>query len=232
MTEIFTLSEFVFPYTDYRFPGQNSDEEILFVVRENEVIHLFRLSLVFGMGVAILMAGWLVGWFLQANLGWGVPVGFGLITVIAAAITMILGWWWQQQLWLKSICIVTTKRLTKFVYTTPVNRHTLSLPLEMIVDTGSYTKGFLQALFKLGTFTARSSASSSGLATDASDRVNKKYFYIENVAIAEDLQQYINKLLSVFRNHQGNLQDFRPFIPHLKGKERERFMQEHPEYWS
>jgi hypothetical protein len=101
----------------------------------------------------------------------------------------------------------------------------------MIVDTGSYTKGFLQALFKLGTFTARSSAASSGVATDDEDRINKKYFYIENVAIAEDLQQYVNKLLSVFRARNGELSGFRPFIPHGYGK-RDSLIQQYPEYWS
>lgn len=231
MHEIFTQPEFQFPYAGHRFPGQNSDEEILFIVRENDVMHYARLSMVFGMGLALLVAGWLFGAFLQNNLGLAVPMGFGFLTVIAAAAVVIIGTWWQTQLWLRSICIVTTKRLTKFVYTTPFNRHALSLPLDMIVDTGSYTKGFLQALFKLGTFTARSSAASSGVATDDEERVNKKYFYIENVAIAEDLQQYVNKLLSVFRSRHGELSGFRPFIPQGYGK-RDRLIAEYPKFWS
>lgn len=231
MSEIFTQPEYLFPYNGYRFPGQNSDEEILFVVRENEIMHYFRLAMVFGMGLALLMAGWLVGMFLRTSFGLVIPVGFGLVTVVAAATVVVVGSWWQNALWQKSICIVTTKRLTKFVYTTPFNRHALSLPLDMIVDTGSYTKGFLQAMFKLGTFTARSSASSSGVATDDEERVNKKYFYIENVAIAEDLQQYVNKLLSVFRSRHGDLHGFRPFIPRGFGQ-RDQLIQEYPEYWS
>ena len=232
MSDIFTQSEFVFPYTGYRFPGQNSDEEILFVVRENDVMHHARLISIFGVGVALIFAAMMFGSFVQNQFGLVVPVMFGLVTVILAITMVGIGWWWSTILWQKSICVVTTRRLTKFVYTTPVNRHTLSLSLEMIVDTGSYTKGFIQALFKLGTFTARSSASSSGVATEDTDRINKKYFYIENVAVAEDLQQYVNKLLSLFRQRNGDLVNFRPFIPHLKGEDREAFMRDHPEYWS
>jgi hypothetical protein len=232
MSDIFTQPDYVFPYVGYRFPGQNSDEDILFVVRENEVMHYLRMTAIFGVGVAVIMAGLMFGSFVQNNFGLAVPVAFSLVTIVAAIGLVGIGWWWTTVLWQKSICIVTTKRLTKFVYTTPVNRHTLSLPLEMIVDTGSYTKGFFQAMFKLGTFTARSSASSSGVATEDTDRVNKKYFYIENVAVAEDLQQYVNKLLSLFRSKNGKLEGFRPFIPYMKGGQREAFIKEHPEYWS
>jgi hypothetical protein len=232
MSDIFSQPQFVFPYEGYRFPGQNTDETILFVVRENEVMLRFRQAMIFIVGLAIIFTGWLVGWFTKQSFGLVLPVGFGLVTTVAAIATVGIGWWWVTTLWQKSICIVTNKRLTKFVYTTPVNRHSLSLPLEMIVDTGAYTKGFIQALFKLGTFTARSSASSSGVATDDEDRVNKKYFYIENVAIAEDLQQYVGKLLSLFRSRQGDLVGFRPFIPHGRGQLREQMMQDHPEYWS
>jgi hypothetical protein len=135
-------------------------------------------------------------------------------------------------LWKKSIFVLTTKRLTKFIYTTPFNRHNLSLPLEMIVDTGSYTKGFTQAFFRLGTFTARSSASSSGVATDEVGRVNKKYFYLENISMAEDLQHYVSKLLRAQRQHSDRLDTFRPFIPHLKGEARKEFMAQFPDYWS
>ncbi len=102
----------------------------------------------------------------------------------------------------------------------------------MIVDTGSYDKGFIQAFLKLGTFTARSSASSSGAATEDNSRINKKYFYIENVSMVEDLQHYVSKLLSAFRKDQDRLITFRPFIPKLKGEARQRFMEQYPEYWS
>jgi hypothetical protein len=70
------------------------------------------------------------------------------------------------------------------------------------------------------------------VSTDDGDRVNKKYFYIENIAMAEDLQHYVNKLLQAFRYQRDKIESFRPFIPHLKGQKREAFMKQHPEYWS
>jgi hypothetical protein len=231
MTSIFEVDHFEFPYR-YKFPGQASDESLLFVTRENPVMLTVRRAGVLITAATLLLAGAGLGQLLETNLG--VPLS-GPFLVLALAIAVafaLVGWWWVTTLWMKSLAVVTTQRLAKCIYTTPFNRHILSLPLDMIVDTGSYTKGFLQAAFKLGTFTARSSASSSGASTDDNDRINKKYFYIENIAIAEDLQHYINKVLYAFRHHHEHLPSFRPFIPHLKGEARKEFMTQHPDYWS
>ncbi len=231
MANIFTISQFEFPYS-YRFPGQSTDEHILYVTRENKVMLWVRLVGVIVTAVVIAVLVMILGTLVAPFLGRGVALSFEFIGLVCAAAFGMVGWWWVWTLWKQSLALVTTQRLAKIIYTTPFNRHTLSLPLEMIVDTGSYTKGFSQAFFKLGTFTARSSATSSGVSTEDGDRVNKKYFYIENVAMAEDLQHYVNKLLQAFRYHREKLESFRPFIPHLKGAKREEFMKQYPEYWS
>lgn len=231
MATIFEVDQFEFPYR-YKFPGQASDEVLLFVTRENPVMLSVRRFGVLITALTVLVAGTGLGVLLERNVGVPLQGPFFLLTLVLSLLFVLVGWWWVTVLWQRSIAVVTTQRLAKCIYTTPFNRHILSLPLDMIVDTGSYTKGFLQALFKLGTFTARSSAASSGVATDDGDRINKKYFFIENIVIAEDLQHYINKLLYAFRHHHQHLPTFRPFIPHLKGEARKRFMAEYPEYWS
>lgn len=227
---IFTQSRFVFPYA-YKFPGQASDERILFVTRENTVMLWYRRAGVVVAGLVIGVVGLMLGELLRPTIGEAASM-IALGAIMFGTVFSLIGWWWVTTLWQKSIMLVTTQRLTKFIYTTPFNRHNLSLPLDMIVDTGSYTKGFVQALFRLGSFTARSSASSSGSATDDPERINKKYFYIENVASAEDLQHYINKLLHAFRHANDRLPSFRPFIPNLKGDARKQFMEQYPEFWS
>ncbi len=231
MTNIFTVPVFEFPYL-YKFPGQASDERILYVTRESRVMLILRQVMIvvavlgiFGTG---LMSARLANALFGESLAGLIEVGVTLL----ALIFLIGGWIWTTVLWQRSLAVITTKRLTKFISTTPWNRHNLSLPLEMVVDTGAYSKGWFQALFKLGTFTARSSASSSGVATDDPERVNKKYFYIENVPNFEDIHHYLHKVLFAYRQDWTRLVSFRPFIPHLKGDARKEFMRQYPEYWS
>ncbi len=229
--DIFSASTFTFPYL-YKFPGQGSDEKILYVTREDIVVHIFRQLLVVATAVFIFLTGYVTGSMVGALLGIGMTILIQVIASVVAAAFLIVGTWWVGVLWKKSIALITTKRLIKFIYTTPWNRHNLSLPLDMVVDTGAYSKGFLQAFFGLGTFTARSSASSSGVATDDPARINKKYFYIENVRNAEDIHHYIHKVLFAYRQDWKLLEKFRPFLPHLKGEARKEFMKQYPEYWS
>lgn len=231
MANIFDVTHFEFPYK-YRFPGQATNEQLLYITRENKIMLWVRLIGVLVTAGVIGILGMILGNFAGEFVGRGAVLLVQLLSFGLACIFGVVGWWWVTILWKKSLAMITTQRLAKIIYTTPFNRHILSLPLEMIVDTGSYTKGFTQALFSLATFTARSSASSSGVSTDDGDRINKKYFYIENIAMAEDLQHYVNKLLQAFRYSREKLETFRPFIPHLKGERREKFMKDWPEYWS
>ncbi len=231
MTSIFTAKSIDFPYT-YTFPGQGSDEVILYVAREEMVMLHLRRSAVLLVSVLIVLTGWMFGDALVGIVGGGVSFIFQLLCVVLGSTFALVGWWWVSELWRQSVCLITNKRLHKFIYTTPWNRHSLSLPLEMIVDLGAYSKGFIQAMLHLGTFTARSSASSSGVSTDDPARVNKKYFYIENVAFAEDLQNYVQKVLFLYRQDWTKLATFRPFIPAAFGSRREEWISAYPEYWS
>ncbi len=240
MKLVFRQPTLEFPYS-YTFPGQASDEVILYATRANKVVLWAQRAGLVTTSIVIVMVGWWLASLLTSFSGGLVNATVGSFIQFGALVFALgflaFGWWWATTLWRKSVCFVTTKRLTKFIATTPFNRHNLSLPLDMIVDTGSYTKGLLQALFQLGTFTARSAAASSGIATDedvsgGGQRLNRKYFYIENVRVAEDLQHYIAKLLDAKKNHPDHLNTFRPFIPHLKGDARKQFMQQYPEYWS
>ncbi|MFH1959184.1 MAG: hypothetical protein ABIJ22_02555 [Patescibacteria group bacterium] len=231
MSDIFSTPEFKYPYTDYRFPGQSNDEIILFVGRENSTILWWHRSLVILVSALLFSTVAWVSGSLQKNFGIKIPAIIPTVTFFIAICVAGFGWWWASALWKKSIGVITNRRLTKFIFTTPFNRHNFSLPLDMVVDTGAYRKGFKQAIFQLETFTARSSASSSGVATDNPNRVNKKYFYLENIKMAEDLQHYVNKLLYAFRHHQEHLATFRPFIPKKSGN-REELIDKHPDYWS
>ena len=230
MSNIFSNEALNFPYK-LRFPGQSSDEKILYVTREHKFFLYLRLFFVTVVSLSILLAViFFVNFFAKAfNEGIGVKVI--PITILITIVFALIGFYWIYSLWQKSIAILTTKRLMKFIYTTPINRYNMSLPLDMIVDTSCNSKGFFQSLLKIGTLTARSSASSSGVATEDPSRINKKYFYLENIKYSEDLQQYLNKILAVLHRNPESLNNFRPFIPHLKGEVRKKFLEEnYPEY--
>jgi hypothetical protein len=227
----FVLSKYNFPYDQLRFPGQASDERVLYVTREHPAFLFLRLLFILVVGLSIVLASIILNQAIGQVLNSQLFSIILLITLISFFLFIVIGSWWVFTLWKKSLAIVSNKRLIKFIYTTPVNRYNMSLPLEMIVDTSSHNRGLLSSYLNIGSITARSSASSSGVATDDITRVNKKYFYLENIKYFEDLQQYLNKLINTLHKQPQELADFRPFIPHLKGEAREEFLRNYyPQY--
>jgi len=129
-----------------------------------------------------------------------------VLLLLLGAIILFGGLWWVYQVYRKTVFIITTRRLTKFIHTTPWTRYQMSLGLDKVVDSGAYSKGYLQAMFGLGTFVARSSAG------------NIKNFKIVNIHMAEDLHNWMNKLMFVFNKETEKLDEFRPFAAKKMGE--------------
>lgn len=205
MQNILETADFQAPYTDLIFPGKAEDEKILYVTREAAMILGFRLvvfSLVAAMAMvigAVLLS--LSGQSMGFDATWAV-----FIVMLLGAIVMFGGMWWIYRVHQKTVFIITTRRLTKFIHTTPWTRYQMSLGLDKVVDSAAYSKGYLQSIFGLGTFVARSSAG------------NIKNFKIENIHFAEDLHNWMNKLMFVFAKDLSKLDEFRPFIAKGMGK--------------
>lgn len=205
MQSIFEAADFDKNYEDIVFPGKAEDEKILYVTREAPMMLLVRLTgFMFIVAIAVLVGALMVG-----NMGKMLEFEVGgmiLIILLIGAIVMIGGLWWIAQVFSKTLFIITTRRLTKFIHTTPWTRYQMSLGLDKVVDSGAYSKGYVQALFGLGTFVARSSAG------------NIKNFKIENIHFAEDLHNWMNKLMFIFNKSTAELDQFKPFVAKPMGK--------------
>jgi len=234
---LFAQKQFLFPY-QYKFPGQDSREVILYATRESKKLLFIRYAWLLLAGIFVICMIWwlclvMIPDLLPALPGQTLAVIFSV--VILACLSLI--WYYLTHTWTKTVGILTNYRLVKIVQYGLFNHATQTLPLDEVVDTSVGNKKFWERLLGVSTFTARSSAASSGLATDdASEgkfRINKKYFYWENIEYGEDFENYLHKILKLKReNPTIDLTAFRPFIGQLKGEQRERFMRQFPDYWS
>ena len=216
MTDIFKIKKFNFPYTDYRFSGQNEGERILFITRESEIMHKLRLGLLLGASLIAMILGFILVSLIEQYI----PqfTFFKTLIIIVVGLFLVLGYFWIEETFRKSLFFITTRRLTKIIYTTPFTWYQFSLGLDEIQDTGSYGSTYIEALFKLGYFVARSGAGAI------------KNFKIVNITYSQDLHNYANKLLFAFKHYPNRINEFRPFIPHLKAGEREELFKKYPEY--
>ena len=210
MQSVFKTKKFIFPYENLKFPGQHSEEKILFITREGPLMLKLKLFTLFSLSILTIIIGISIlsnSNFFNFSLAFLTPFFF-----IFAITATLFALWWLKCLYQKSVFIITTRRLTKFIHTSPWTRYQMSLGLDKIVDTGAYKKGFIQMVTGYGYFVARSAAGAI------------KNFKIINISFAEDLHNYVNKLLFTFNEKSDQLDKFRPFIPHLKGKKRDDYV--------
>lgn len=216
MQEVLATKFYSFPYTNLHFAGMNSGEKILFVTRES--VTMLRLRL-FYLGITILMLIGMGTSFIRILIPYS--SFFSLVElpfILLCAVVFIGAFWWISETYRKSVFIITTRRLTKIIYTTPFTWYQFSLGLDEIADTGSYSSTYFEALFHLGYFVARSGAAAV------------KNFKIVNITFSADLHNYVNKLLYAFKHHQEKIDTFRPFIPHLKGERRKEYLKNYEEF--
>jgi len=205
MQNILEMPELKPPYDEIIFPGKAEDEKILYVTREAPLMVGVRIT-GFSLVVAIVMV---IGTILTSVSGKAMGIDMSLVIILIlflGAVVMFGGMWWIWQVFQKTMFIITTRRLTKFIHTTPWTRYQMSLGLDKVVDSAAYTKGYGQSIFGLGTFVARSSAG------------NIKNFKIENIHFAEDLHNWMNKLMFVFNKEQEKLDGFKPFVAKAMGQ--------------
>ncbi len=205
MRDVLEMIEFVPPYDGAIFPGKGEDEKILYVTREAPIMLGLRLTL-FTVAIAVLVLLGAVLIKVSGSMLGFEYAGIVAILLIIGFLLMISGLWWVYQVYRKTVFIITTRRLTKFIYTTPWTRYQMSLGLDKVVDSAAYSKGYFQAMFELGTFVARSSAG------------NIKNFKIVNINYAEDLHNWMNKLMFTFTKETEKLDSFRPFVAKRMGQ--------------
>ncbi len=205
MQLLFDATDFEAPYTNLVFPGKAEDEKLLYVTREAPLVLSVRLTTFFLIVALGMVAGSIMLSYTGKLIGFDTTM-IVLLLLLLGAVVIFGGLWWIWQVYRKTVFIITTRRLTKFIHTTPWTRYQMSLGLDKVVDSAAYSKGYVQAMFGLGTFVARSSAG------------NIKNFKIENIHYAEDLHNWMNKLMFTFNKEIEKLDQMKPFVAKPMGK--------------
>ena len=205
-SEVVTPGEPTFIRPSFRFPGQQTDEIILYVTRMHLfalIKNIFLITLGFGViafSVAIITNFTAISLQLASML---------VIVLILTVIFWLFASWWAFKVFRNTYFVITDRRLVKLGYTTPFTRYQSSLNLSEIQDSAATSKKIIEQILNIGTFYARSSAAAL------------RDFWFEYLEYHVDVHNYINKLLYILRtNPKGaeELKNFRPFIPKPAGK--------------
>lgn len=216
MPLVFDLPTFQSPYDQARFPGQHQDEKIFFITRAAPVMLWARLLLVILvlLGMALGGAYFLSRLYTTLQQLAEAQSAANLLAILGPILSLIwigifvLAVWWVRVTWRRTVFIVTNKRLTQFVFTTPWTNYQLSLSLDKVVDTAATTHSYFQRMAGVGDLFARSAAGAQG------------DFLVENIVATRDLHNWLTKLLYEWEAAEKKGQALTEFAPFIIRKKR------------
>lgn len=196
--------------TETTFVGQQDGERVLYQVVSHPLRHWVRVGRVIVLaglivvlfGVVSSAASWLLG------LGLVLGVGFGLI-----------GWWGVMSMEAKSKSYITDRRVVRFSATTPWTVNSRTLSWDEAVKIKAKSSGMWWRILGAGSVVvhARSTVVPTGEQL-AEQRVTNDDVELDYAIYYQDLANYLDKVLYLFKNDKQALRELRAFVAKPKGK--------------
>lgn len=188
--------------TNTFFPGQQSDEKVLYRAKPHGIVKIVSFT-------KVVIIGLLVLFFFQI-VGLTLPVLAYVLTsagLVLTAVLILTGLWWVQSTHDKTEVYITDRRIIKFTSITPFNKTTRALFWDEAVKAKTYHKNaFWERIIGVGSIEIHARSQDK-------DNVD-----INHLTYHEDLANYIDKILYTYKNKPGELLTFKEFVPKPKGK--------------
>lgn len=196
-------------YTHY-FPGQHSDEKVLYEVKPHPFALYTQFTLVLGTAAIIAILSAVLS-FVYAPV---VLVGFSLALLIA-----VLGCWAAYAQFNDNIAYLTDRRVIRFEATTPFHTATRAINWDDVMKIKTYPPSVIWSMLNIGTVVlhARSSII-SGTGDSIQKEVTGDDLELRHVYYYKDLGNYIEKILHIIKKNPAELDELRPFIAKPRGK--------------
>jgi hypothetical protein len=196
--------------TDTVFVGQQDGERVLYEVEAHPLRHWVKiikvaflaLLIVVLFGVMSSVSSFLILMGIVAGLGFG-----------------LVGWWGTLVMEQKSKSFITDRRVVRFSATTPWTINQRSLSWDEVVKIKTKSPNALWRMLGAGSVVAHARStvvpanSQNGEQMVTSDDIEMDY-----VIYYQDLGNYLDKVLYLFKNDKAVLSQLRVFVPKPKGK--------------
>jgi hypothetical protein len=183
------------------FDGQQTEEIILYEIKPHPIhqtLSVFKAVItgIFFMLLIYQMTSILPAAAIQIRI-------IGILLILVAISSWVVWIIFSQA---RSSCFVTDRRIIRFEPATPFFTNKRSLFWNEVLKTKIYYPNFLYRILKIGTLV---------IEPHLSENENIKINY---AAYAEDLANYIDKILFLVKNRPGEIASLKQFVAKPKGK--------------
>lgn len=184
------------------FPGQQTDERILYYSKPHPAVKYLSFVKIMSFGLLVLFAFQIIAFNLPnfASI-------FKMAGLILTTILIIIGLWWVHATHENQEVYITDRRIVKLSPLSPFHRTTRTLFWDEAVKSKTYYKNpFLERILGIGSIEIHARSQDK-------DNVD-----INNLIYHEDLANYIDKILYTYKTNPADLKNFKEFIPKPRGQ--------------
>ncbi|MCL5676066.1 MAG: hypothetical protein M1120_02970 [Patescibacteria group bacterium] len=184
------------------FPGQQTDERVLYHTRPHRGVKYLSFLKVLVLGFFVFFAFGIVSFNLPFLGGQMAALGS-----ILSACLILFGMWWINSTHEKTDIFVTDRRIVKFAPVTPFHITMRTLFWDEAVKTKTYYKNpVMERILGVGSLEIHARSQDK-------DNVD-----LNHLPFHQDLANYIDKILFTFKNKPDDLKNFKEFVAKPKGQ--------------
>ncbi|MBI5151703.1 MAG: hypothetical protein HZA34_03980 [Candidatus Pacebacteria bacterium] len=192
------------------FPGQQSDERVLYEVKPHVYALYFSLAKLYVLSLILAI-------FLIALSS--IHSSFFLLGLLLGVGIAALGTWIMTEMYHKNISYITDRRIVRFEAATPFATNVRALTWDEVVKVKTFPRNVLWKSLMIGTVIIH--AGSTYVHTHVQTRENvytNDDLDLEHVYYYKDLGNYIDKVLYTYKHKPAELAELRPFVPKPTGQ--------------
>ncbi len=192
------------------FPGQQTDEKVLFVVRPHVYGLYVDSAKVLGLAIFLLVVMLMLAKFIAL---------FVLFGLLISGLVAIIGLWVVITMYEKSVAYITDRRVVRFEAATPFATNVRTLAWDQVAKIKTFPRNVLMKMLMVGTVVVHSG--STYVHTHEQTRENvytNDDLELENVFYYKDLGNYLDKILYIYKTKPDELAMLRPFVLKPAGK--------------
>lgn len=175
-----------------QFDGQQEGERILFEIHPHVIVKHLVIAKIALTALIFLVIGIVTSLFLP---------GLAIAVVILA-----IGIWWNTMLFADTHAYVTDRRIMRFERVSPFLVTKRALFWNEAMKAKAYQPNLILQKFNIGTLIVEPQIS------------GEENVYIPHIYFAEDLANYIDKILFTFKNSPADVVLIKPFVPKPRGQ--------------
>jgi hypothetical protein len=192
------------------FVGQQDGERVLYEVKSHRLRHWVKVGRVAALAVLIVVLFGVMSsvspWLMALGIVTG--LGFGL-----------LGWWGTLVMEAKSKSYITDRRVVRFTATTPWTVNQRSLSWDEVVKVKTKTANVLWRILGTGSVVVHARSTVTPAEGQKSEQlVTNDDIELDYVIYYQDLGNYLDKVLFLFKNSKKELAELRTFVLKPRGK--------------